>query len=144
METAKGHSAAPGAQQIIDWSVENKLETCFDRAQKMKQCPIGKIGVCCKNCNMGPCRLTGKNAEDEVTGVCGASVGTVVARNFLKMAATGTSAHSDHARGMVETLLAVCEGHAPDFQIKDVEKLKKVAGILGIETADRPVTDIGK
>jgi len=45
---------------------------------------------------------------------------------------------------MVETLLAVCEGHAPDFQIKDVGKLKKVAGILGIETADRPANDIGK
>ncbi|MHB8835091.1 MAG: anaerobic carbon-monoxide dehydrogenase catalytic subunit [Candidatus Methylomirabilia bacterium] len=144
METAKGKSAAPGAQQIIDWSVENKLETCFDRAQKMKPCPIGKIGVCCKNCNMGPCRLTGKNAEEEVTGVCGASVGTVVARNFLKMAATGTSAHSDHARGMVETLLAVAEGHAPDFQIKDVTKLKKVAGILEIETGERSVNDIAK
>jgi carbon-monoxide dehydrogenase catalytic subunit len=143
MET-KGHSAAPGAQKIIDWSVENKLETCFDRAQKMKPCPIGKIGVCCKNCNMGPCRLTGKDAEATMTGVCGASVGTVVARNFLKMAAAGTSAHSDHARGMVETLLAVCEGHAPDFQIKDVTKLHKVAGILGIEIADRPVNDIGK
>lgn len=144
METAKGKSAAPGAQQIIDWSVENKLETCFDRAQKMKPCPIGKIGVCCKNCNMGPCRLTGKNAEDEMTGVCGASVGTVVARNFLKMAAAGTSAHSDHARGMVETLLAVAEGHAPDFQIKDVTKLKKVAGILEIETGERSVNEIAK
>ncbi|HEY6000864.1 MAG TPA: anaerobic carbon-monoxide dehydrogenase catalytic subunit [bacterium] len=143
MAETKGHSAAPGAQKIIDWSIEHKLETCFDRAQKMKPCPIGKVGVCCKNCNMGPCRLTGKPGEI-VTGVCGATVDTVAARNFLKMAAAGTSAHSDHARGMVETLLAVCEGHAPDFQIKDVEKLKKVAGILGIETADRPVIDIGK
>ncbi len=144
MTESKGHSASPGAQKIIDWSVEHKLETCFDRAQKMKPCPIGKIGVCCKNCNMGPCRLTGKNAEDEITGVCGASVGTVVARNFLKMAAAGTSAHSDHARGMVETLLAVAEGHAPDFQIKDVAKLKKVAGILEIEIGDRPINDIAK
>ena len=144
METTKGKSAAPGAQKIIDWSVEHKLETCFDRAQKMKPCPIGKIGVCCKNCNMGPCRLTGKNAEDELTGVCGASVGTVVARNFLKMAAAGTSAHSDHARGMVETLLAVAEGRAPDFQIKDVAKLHKVAGILEIEIGNRPVNEIAK
>lgn len=143
MAETKGHSAAPGAQKLIDWSVEQKLETCFDRAQKMKPCPIGKVGVCCKNCNMGPCRLTGKPGE-VVTGVCGATVDTVAARNFLKMAAAGTSAHSDHARGMVETLLAVCEGHAPDFQIKDVAKLHKVAGILGIETGDRPATDIGK
>jgi len=144
MTESKGHSAAPGAQKIIDWSVEHKLETCFDRAQKMKPCPIGKIGVCCKNCNMGPCRLTGKNAEDEITGVCGATVGTVVARNFLKMAAAGTSAHSDHARGMVETLLAVAEGHAPDFQIKDVTKLHKVAGILEIPVEGREVLAIAK
>ena len=72
MNETKGHSAAPGAQKIIDWSVEQKLETCFDRAQKMKPCPIGKVGVCCKNCNMGPCRLTGKDAEATMTGVCGA------------------------------------------------------------------------
>jgi carbon-monoxide dehydrogenase catalytic subunit len=144
MTENKGHSAAPGAQQIIDWSVEQKLETCFDRAQKMKPCPIGKIGVCCKNCNMGPCRLTGKDAEATMTGVCGATVGTVVARNFLKMAAAGTSAHSDHARGMVETLLAVCEGHAPDFQIKDVAKLHKVAGILEIPVEGREPNAIGK
>ncbi len=140
----KAQSAAPGAQQIIDWSVENKIETCFDRAQKMKPCPIGKVGSCCKVCNMGPCRLTGKDAETQMHGVCGATLSTIAARNFVRMIAAGTSAHSDHARGMVETLLAVCEGHAPDFQIKDVEKLKKVAGILGIETGNRPVNDIGK
>jgi len=143
MET-KGHSAAPGAQKIIDWSVDQHLETCFDRALKMKPCPIGKVGACCKNCNMGPCRLTGKNAETEMHGVCGATLATIAARNFCRMIAGGTSAHSDHARGMVETLLAVAEGHAPDFRIKDVAKLNKVAGILGIETADRPVNDVAK
>jgi len=144
MDTIKGHSAAPGAQQIIDWSVENKIDTCFDRALKMKPCPIGKVGACCKHCNMGPCRLTGKNAEEEMHGVCGATLSTIAARNFCRMIAAGTSAHSDHARGMVETLLAVAEGHAPDFAIKDVEKLKRVAGILEIETGDRPINDIAK
>ncbi len=60
------------------------------------------------------------------------------------MIAAGTSAHSDHARGMVETLLAVCEGHAPDFQIKDVEKLKRVAGYPRDRDRRSPVNDIGK
>jgi carbon-monoxide dehydrogenase catalytic subunit len=144
MDAMKGQSAAPGAQQLIDWSVENKIETCFDRAQKMKPCPIGKVGACCKHCNMGPCRLTGKNAEEEMTGVCGATLSTIAARNICRMMAAGTAAHSDHARGMVETLLAVAEGHAPDFQIKDVVKLKRVAGYLEIETGDRPINDIAK
>jgi carbon-monoxide dehydrogenase catalytic subunit len=140
----KIHSANPAAERIIEWGESQQILTCFDRAEKMKPCPIGKIGVCCKNCNMGPCRLTGKNAEAEVTGVCGATVGTVVARNFLKMAAAGTSAHSDHARGMVETLLAVAEGHAPDFKVKDVAKLHKVAGILEIPVEGREVNAIAK
>ena len=60
------------------------------------------------------------------------------------MIAAGTSAHSDHARGMVETLLAVAEGQAKDFKIKDVTKLYRVAGYLEIEIEGRPVNDVAK
>ena len=48
-------SANPTSQKAIDWSRENKIETCFDRAEKMKPCPIGDKGACCKVCHMGPC-----------------------------------------------------------------------------------------
>jgi carbon-monoxide dehydrogenase catalytic subunit len=140
----KVYSAAPGAEQIIDWSKAQPIETCFDRAEKLKPCPIGKVGACCKVCNMGPCQFLGKDREENARGVCGATLATVATRNFCRMIAAGTSAHSDHARGMVETLLAVCEGHAPDFKIKDVKKLHKVAGILGIPVEGREPNDIGK
>jgi len=52
---------------------------------------------------------------------------TVAARNFLRMIAAGTAAHSDHARGMAFTLLAVATGEAKDFKITDVRKLYRVA-----------------
>ncbi len=138
------HSATPASEKIVKWAEEQKLETCFDRAEKLKPCPIGETGACCKVCHMGPCRLVGKNAEEDARGVCGATLPTVAARNMLRMIAAGTSAHSDHARGMVETLLAVAEGEAKDFQIKDVRKLYRVAGYLNIEFEGRPVNDVAR
>lgn len=140
----KIHSATPAAEKIILWSEEEKIETCFDRAEKMKPCPIGAEGACCKVCHMGPCRLVGKNAEEEARGVCGATLSTVAARNMLRMIAAGTSAHSDHARGMVETLLAVSNGEAKDFKITDVRKLYRVAGYLNIEFEGRAVNDVAR
>ncbi|HET6515421.1 MAG TPA: anaerobic carbon-monoxide dehydrogenase catalytic subunit [Thermodesulfovibrionales bacterium] len=137
-------SGNPFSEKIHEWGVEQKIETVFERAQKMKPCPIGHVGACCKHCHMGPCRLVGKNAEEEITGVCGASLATVTARNFLRMIAAGTAAHSDHARGMAEALLAVANGETKDFKITDVRKLYKVAGILDIEFEGRPVNDVAR
>jgi carbon-monoxide dehydrogenase catalytic subunit len=137
-------SANEAAERIIEWGEEHKLETCFERAERLKPCPIGQSGACCKVCHMGPCRLVGKNAEDEARGVCGATLPTVAARNLVRMIAAGTAAHSDHARDMVLTLMAASTGEAKDFQITDVRKLYRVAGILGIEFEGRPVNDVAK
>jgi len=137
-------SADAAAGKIISWAEIEKMETCFDRANRLKPCPIGETGACCRVCHMGPCRLVGNNAEEEAVGVCGASLPTVAARNLVRMIAAGTSAHSDHARDMVNTLLAAATGEAKDFHIRDVKKLYKVAGILGIEFEGRPVNDVGK
>lgn len=36
-------------------------ETCFDRFDSQKpHCNFGIAGVCCRNCNIGPCRITKK------------------------------------------------------------------------------------
>jgi carbon-monoxide dehydrogenase catalytic subunit len=137
-------SASPAAEEIIEWGETQHIETCFERAEKLKPCPIGASGACCKVCHMGPCRLVGKNAEEKARGVCGATLPTVAARNFLRMIAAGTAAHSDHARGMAFTLLAVANGEAPDFKITDVKKLYRVAGYLNIEFEGRPVNDVAR
>ena len=137
-------SASDSAEEIIEWGESHDIDTCFERAEKLKQCPVGETGACCKVCHMGPCRLIGKNAEEEARGVCGATLPTVAARNMLRMIAAGTAAHSDHARDMAMTLLAVAEGEAKDFRITDVKKLYRVAGILEIEFEGRPVNDVAK
>lgn len=138
-------SANEISQKAVEWTREHNIETCFDRAEKMKPCPIGDKGACCKHCHMGPCRFTGKNAEEEVRGVCGATLPTVAARNLVRMSAAGTSAHSDHARDMALTLLAVANGVNKDFKIKDVKKLYRVAEDLGIEYGEgREVSDVAR
>ena len=68
-------------------------ETMWDRRAAQKtQCGFGEAGVCCRICTMGPCRVSpvpGKGAE---RGICGANADTIVARNFARMCAAGTSA----------------------------------------------------
>jgi len=73
-------------------------------------------------CYMGPCRLVGKNAEEEVKGICGASLPTVVARNLVRMIAGGTASHGDHGRDMVFTLEAAAKGETKDFRNKRCEE----------------------
>ena len=63
------YSIDPAAREMLARAEELGLETAFTRADKMVPCNIGGAGMCCKQCGMGPCRLT-KSGE---TGVCGAT-----------------------------------------------------------------------
>ncbi|MEW6102497.1 MAG: anaerobic carbon-monoxide dehydrogenase catalytic subunit [bacterium] len=125
-------------------------KTVFDRAQEIKPCPFGEKGACCKHCAMGPCRLSFKDESEEEqergdkTGLCGATIGTISARNFARMIAAGASAHSDHGREVAEILIAVAEKKAPGYSIKDVEKLYKVAKDFDIETEGKDKYEIAK
>lgn len=125
-------SVDPAAQAMIDLAVEKDIATMFSRADAMKPCPMGD-GSCCKLCSMGPCRLVGKDREEK-TGVCGATMGTISARNLARHVAAGASAHSDHGRDIAMVLLATARGEAKGYEITDEIKLHEVAGYMGIET----------
>ena len=130
----------PAVMEMLQRAEEMGISTAFSRAEEMKPCPIGKTGACCKNCAMGPCRLVGKHDR----GICGATKETLAARNFARMVAAGASAHSDHGRDMALTLLAAAEGEAPDYEIRDVNKLLEVAQFLGVETEGRETMEVAK
>ena len=130
----------PAILEILEKAQAEGVLTVFDRAETTKPCPIGHSGSCCKNCFMGPCRITGKTT----VGLCGATLETISARNLVRWIAAGAAAHSDHGRDMILTLLAAAEGHAPDYQIKDEKKLKVVAGYLGVATEGRAKEEIAR
>jgi carbon-monoxide dehydrogenase catalytic subunit len=89
---------------------------------------------------MGPCRIS-KRSE---FGVCGATVETIAARNFLRMIASGAAAHSDHGRAVAEVFLAAAEGKAPGYGVKDEQKLLQVAMDFGVKIENRNIEEIAK
>ncbi len=127
-----------GTQQMIQRAQDLGIDTVFDRAVTMKPCNIGLQGICCKNCAMGPCRLPlpkgGIEGEDTRKGLCGATANTIAARNFARMVAAGTSAHSDHGRAVAEVFLSVARKETEDYKIKDVGKLLSIAPHFGVAT----------
>jgi len=129
---------------MIAKATEEGIGTVFDRAEKMKPCPIGADGSCCKNCAMGPCRVPLAKGKEETpeekrarVGVCGATAETISARNFVRMIAAGSASHSDHGRRVVEAFKLMAEGKAKDFEIKDEQKLLKLALDMGVKIGER-------
>jgi carbon-monoxide dehydrogenase catalytic subunit len=111
-----------------------QIETVWDRYEEMQpQCGFGSLGMCCRNCVMGPCRID-PFGEGPQKGICGATAEIITARNLMRMIASGASAHSDHGRDIAHTLLLAGEGKVKDYTIKDEEKLKSLAEEYGINT----------
>ena len=127
--------------QMLEKSQKEGVETAFDRAAAMKPCPIGADSACCKHCAMGPCRLNSKDPYGKV-GVCGATIDTIQARNFARMVACGTAAHSSHGRSMLNLFRNVVNGQIKDYAIKNERKLEEVAQSIGIETEGREIKQI--
>jgi len=130
--------------ELIKKAEDDNIHTVFSRADEIKPCPIGVEESCCKICAMGPCRLPRikKGETKPRTGVCGATIETIVARNFARKIAAGTASHSDHAREVVETFIKTARGETQGFAIKDEVKLMEVALDFGIAIEGRTPREI--
>ncbi|NQT16214.1 MAG: carbon monoxide dehydrogenase, partial [Planctomycetes bacterium] len=137
-------SVDPASLQMIDVAGEVGLELAWDRLEDQEpQCGFGQLGICCRNCVMGPCRIDpfGQGADE---GICGATADTIVARNLLRGVAGGTSAHSDHGREIVKALRLAAEGTSEAYKIRGPEKLHAMAEEYGIEQDGRSDEEIAK
>jgi len=129
-------------QEMLKKAVREQIETVWDRYEMMQpQCGFGSLGVCCKVCTMGPCRLD-PFGDGPQTGVCGANVDTIAARNIARMVAAGTAAHSDHGRDVTHTLLMIATNPKADYGIKNERKLKEIAEVYGVKTDGRDLKEI--
>ena len=136
--TPEEQSIDPAAQEMLIRADELGLSTAFTRADEMAPCSVGSTGMCCKLCGMGPCRLT----KEGQTGICGATIDTIQARNLIRAIAAGSAAHSDHGRDMAFTLKAVANGEAEGYRIRDVAKLRTVAALYEIPIEGRSPEEI--
>jgi carbon-monoxide dehydrogenase catalytic subunit len=142
-EMVLSRSIDPATHEMLARADQLGLETAWDRYEAMlPQCGFGELGVCCRNCNMGPCRISPFEEEGPKLGVCGATADIIVARNLLRMIAAGAAAHSDHGRDIAHTLLLTAEGKGGGYEIKDEAKLKALAAEYGIELDGRSNAEI--
>ncbi len=135
-EKLTGRSMDPAVQEMISRAAKEGVETVWDRLEKMEpQCGFGDLGLCCRHCLQGPCRINPFGEPQR--GICGASADTMVARGLDRAIAAGTAAHSGHARHLAHTLKKMAKGETTDYTIKDRDKLLAVAGRLGIAVEGR-------
>ncbi len=139
----KEKSVDRASQEMLEHAKQEHLETAWDRWElQQPQCGFGQLGLCCRICNMGPCRIDPFGSGPK-RGVCGADADTFVARHLTRMIAAGTAAHSDHGRDVAHTLLLAAEGHR-GYRIKDPRKLRKVAAEFGIGADTKSDAEIAK
>lgn len=130
------------ACQVLEIMEKEGVKSAWERYEAMvPQCGFGILGLCCKNCIMGPCRIDpfGEGAQE---GVCGATADIIAARNLGRMIAAGAAAHSDHGRDVVHTLLETSKGKTKGYEVKDEVKLKAIAEELGIKVNGRDKREI--
>jgi len=136
-------SSDKAAQEMLKNSNKADVETAWDRFEQQEpQCGFGKLGICCRNCSMGPCRVDPFENGPQA-GICGATADTIAARNLLRMIAAGAAAHSDHGRDIAHTFKMAVESDSCDYMIKDELKLREVAARFGIKVEGRDSKEIG-
>jgi len=127
-------SVDPAVLEMIEVAREKGVITAFDRMlAQQPQCQFGYKGICCRFCMMGPCRI--KSDEGPASrGICGANEWTIVARSVGLMILTGCASHAQHGNHIAHVLHMIAKGHAPDYSIKDPEKLLRICRKAGIAT----------
>lgn len=128
----------PAVKEMLLRAEQLGIDTAFDRFDRQKpQCSFGLAGICCKICNMGPCKITTKSP----CGVCGADANLIVARNLLRAAAAGAAQHGMHAREIILSLKWAAEGKL-DIPIMGEQKIRATAEAFGIPTKHRTTKKI--
>lgn len=132
------------AQAAYAAAREAGVETVWERYRaQLPQCGFGELGICCRICLQGPCRID-PFGEGPQLGICGASADTIVARNLARMVAGGTAAHAGHAHHLAHVLKEWAAGAAPDYPVRDEAKLRRLAERLGIEAGARDVNELAR
>ena len=136
---SKQRSSDPAAQAMMSSADRCGVGSAFSRHDAQEpRCGFGELGICCRICEMGPCRVNPFGDEPQ-RGVCGADAETIAARHLIRQVAAGAAAHSDHGHDIVKTLLLAAKGQAQGYTIKNEARLRELAVEWGIKTEGRTV-----
>ncbi|MFN3466115.1 MAG: anaerobic carbon-monoxide dehydrogenase catalytic subunit [Candidatus Brocadiales bacterium] len=141
------HLRSKGIETV--WDVQASYDKDFLGLKD--RCSFGSYGLCCRNCDMGPCRLDSedfpfhiKMAAPKVRrGTCGKTADSMVASMFLQTVLRGTSAHIGHAMHVARAFQTISDG-SKTFRVKDEKKLQTVASELSISTKGKSTQSLAK
>jgi carbon-monoxide dehydrogenase catalytic subunit len=137
-------SVHPDAQAMVERAREEGIDTVWDRlAAQQPQCGYCSLGVSCRNCAMGPCRVDPFGVGPD-KGVCGADADVIVARNLGRTIAAGASAHSDHGRDILEVFAATAAGETTGYELRGADKLRSLAEEYGFDVDGRPLDEVAQ
>src|SRR3989338_2796617 len=123
--------------KILEAAKREGIETIWDRYKAQEpHCGFGLLGICCRMCNMGPCRIDPFGTGPQ-KGACGATADTIAARDMTRQTSAGSASHSDHARDLGHTLIAIGKGTAQGYSIRDPNKLRIIAAEFDIKVENK-------
>ncbi len=132
LKSYEDHTISEDGRQLLRKAEADAVETVWERYEaQLPQCGYCDMGLSCRNCVMGPCRID-PFGDGPQKGVCGADADVIVARNLGRMIAAGAASHSDHGRDLVEVLAEVGRGEGAGYRVRDAGKLRRVAAEYGI------------
>ncbi|MCK4324101.1 MAG: carbon monoxide dehydrogenase, partial [Armatimonadetes bacterium] len=144
MTAPEERSIDPAAQEMISRAQQDEIGLAWDRYEEMQpQCGFGQLGICCRICHMGPCRVDPFGGGPQ-EGVCGADANAIAARNLVRMIAAGAAAHSDHGRDVTLALLEASRNPDSGYEIRDPDKLMLIADEYGLKTDGKSVHQIAE
>ena len=128
---------------MIDEARDEGIETVWDRlAAQQPQCGYCALGLSCRNCAMGPCRID-PFGEGPQKGVCGADADVIVARNLGRTIAAGSSSHSDHGRDILEMFRSPWPtARPPATRSPTRPSCARLAAELGVDTEGRSPEEV--
>jgi len=132
------------------WDIQDAYDA--DYFGLKDRCPFGSYGLCCRNCDMGPCRLLSEEMPEHVKAVspglnrsgCGKTKDSMVASMYLQTVIRGVSSHIGHAFHILRCFSKVAKGEISSYSIKDERKLKSVALNLGIRVEGKGKLEIAE
>ncbi len=146
-------------QQTVEFMRQQGMETLWDVQNTYDsglfgltdRCSFGSNGLCCRNCNLGPCRLDSDQlpmhmkvaVPDTQRSSCGKTADTMVAGMFLQTVMRGVSSHVGHAIHVARALVESAEDSST-LEIKGKDKLIAVAESVGIDTKNIETAELAK
>lgn len=131
-EKASEHESINQMYEKIKKDGITNLWDRFIEQEKIRCRSFCEKGLSCQLCSNGPCRIIPGKIDRSVCGIDGNGMAI---RYMLLRNAMGLSTYTYHAREVAKTLIATAKGKTP-YTIKDVEKLKNFAKMIGLNKND--------